>query len=893
MFKLGAPLQCGPATLSVQLSGLRCVGSSRRGVPNQFLREEKYLDEAFYAMDQHCAVSTVLGSAALLEATVERPPVGQKNLDLAHLAEHHSDSFKTLRKPVASTSVNFSGSEQAQILFHGLPQRAVISWTAMIFGCTRAGEYRKALSMYHKMQEEGVVPQKRTFICAVQACGRITDLQAGRGVHADIVKHRFDSDIFVSTCLVSMYAECGSLVDAQLVFDNLSHRDVVSWNAMLAAYAHQGQGMATLQLFQQMHEEGVPANDRTFVSVLQACGKIAEKEDINIVDGKALKLRALWVGQVLHARIQTLGYETDMFVASALVSMYAKCGSVMDARRVFDGLSQRDVVSWTAMLSALAQQGQAEEALQLYERMKEQKLRFDARSLVSVIQACSILAEKEEDAVVDGRPLKRKSMELGRAIHEEAVRRGHGFYLFLCNALISMYGKCGGIVEARHVFDNLLQRDVVSWNAILTTCAQQALAEECLQLYSRMSEENISPNVTTFVCVLQAYSCLAEKEASVLTGDGSPTTLESLRKGKTIHAEARSRGYESDVFVGSALISLYGKCGSIADAQDVFDRLPKRDVVVWNAILAAHVQLGLANKALELFEKMELERILPNETTYMHILQACSHVGVQDICAHIHKKLVLSATNLNLSLGNTLIDTYSKCASMKDAQAVFDALSQPDVVSWNVLIAGYAREGNLDESLRKFDEMQGADVKPDKVTFLSLLAACSHAGMVDEGVAYFQSMSRDYDISPGLDHYVCMVDLFGRAGYFNMVEQLISGMPMRPNLALWLCLLACCRKHGNVVLAERAFDCALRLQRNQAAAYVLMTNIYADAGMWESASKVGKLRDEGGAWDKFEPGQTWIEHGQEVRTFTVGNNSRQWQQDAAYDLLNDLSSELK
>lgn len=751
-------------------------------------------------------------------------------------------------------------------------------------GYAQQGQGEKALQLYHRMQNEGLDGDSRTFVSALQACAHLAEnkdtvlsdgqmarskaLIEGRAIHAEARKKGFESHAYVGSTLIRMYGKCGSVADAREVFNRLSRRDVVSYTAMLATYLQHDLAEVALEVFGQMHKEGVNPDARTFVTVIQACCTLAEEEQY-VGGGHMVKRRSLDQGKAIHAEASMMGFVSNVFVGSALVSFYGKYGSIAEAQFVFDGLLQPNVVSWNALSVAYVQHGQPDKALQFYEDMLELCADVDDRTFVTALQACGLLADGEDDSLVDGKAAKVRALQLGRTLHAEVRRKGYDVDHFVGNALVSVYGKCGSVVNAQEVFDGMLQPDVVSWNAMLGAFTQQRLAEEGLRLYSCM--EGISPSNRTFVLALQLCSILAEREED-LYADERTYKLDSLHKGKLLHAEAWRNGFASDAFVGSAVVCMYGKCGSLVDAESVFDILPLRDVVAWNAMLAAYVHHAQGSQALLLYAQMLEDDVSPDLATYMCVLQACGSAGALDTCVEIHHHVVSSGIDSVILVANTLISAYGKCASMLNAQLVFDALPKPDVVSWNALMAGYAEEGNSDSVLKCYDKMQLANVIPNEVTFLSLLSACSHAGMVNKGLECFKSMG-SYSITASIEHYVTMVDLLGRAGNFTMVEDLLQKMPVQPNLTLWLCLLSACRKHGNVDLGRYAFDYAISLQPKQAAAYDMMSHIYAHAGLWDLAGEVDELRQRLGAWKT--PGQTWIEHEQEMYFFGVGDNDQQ------------------
>lgn len=974
----------------------------------QSLCRSGQLDEALdalVAVDRQGSIPSVELYRCLLKLCSWKGALSQAKYVHAHLTERGLVNTRFLGDSVVITFVKCGALEDALRVFHTLRQRSVTSWTGVIDGHIRVGQWQEALKMYQWMKEDGTHPDKYTFVTLLKACGTCADLQEGRRIHSETAKYSCASDIFVATCLMDMYAKCGSLSDAQSVFDGLTQRDMVAWTVMIAGYAQQGKSETAFQLYCQMREERIHPDSQTLVSVLQACSSLAEKEHVvslggksvrpeslqkgrvihseiwmrgyesdvfvgstlismyskcgaiesaqhifdkalqknvvswnallagysqqgkwrqalhlyhemrrdavcpdartfvsmlqacggrtekkysSVVDGKCLALECLQVGKEIHSEILKRGHESDFFVRIGLLTMYVKCGSIVDAVNIFQSSSQLDVVSWSAMIAGFAQHGEGEKAFELYQQMLEESVPPNDRTFASLLQACGSLAEKEELSVAAGLTLQVDCLHMGKVIHAEVQRRCFGSDAFVCSTLVSMYGKCGSVIDAQNVFDGMFHRDVVSWTAILMAYVQQGLGEEALLLYDKMLQEVVSVDDGTLVIALQACGSLTEKEEPVCVGHHS-LKIGPLHRSKAIHAEARRMSFETDVFVGNTLMSTYGKCGSILDVQYVFDQLLVRDVISWTVLLAAHVNQGHGDRALKLYEKMLEEGVSPDEATLHCILQACGDTGALDVCVEIHRTL-MSGNCWSLFLANTLINAYGKCARMDNAQDVFDTIAEPNVVSWNALIAGYARLGNYAASLCRYKEMQLSGIKPNGVTFLSILSACSHAGMVDEGVKCFNSITKVHDVNPGIEHYVTVVDLLGRAGHFDMINELLSRMPMQPNLSMWRCLLGACQKHGNLAVGKRAFDSAVRLQPNDSALYILMSNIYSDRGMWDCAEDVDETRLIEGARKK--PAQSWIEIDQDVISFLVG----EWkhpEQIRVLELLQELRSHSK
>lgn len=823
--------------------------------------------------------------------------------NLARITAIHADAkrmgFETdgfVGSSLVSLYSTYGNILDARRVFDKLCTRDVVSWTVMLAAYVKQGQPEDALHLYRQMSREGVgvTPNGRTFLCALQACAMLADkegveklkyLEEGKAIHKESWKRGYTSDLFINNTLLSMYGKFGSVGDAINMFDKLPVRDVISWNALLAAYTQQGEAEKVLMLYQEMLEDGMSPNDRTFVNAFQVCSLLSEAEQDDLARGAPTKFEILAKVKALHAEALRRGYSSDLFVANTLINMYGKCGSSADAQSVFDVLQNPDIVSWNSLITAHSQVVDTGVTWRLYRQMMEEGETPDVCTFVSMLQVCGMPSKEEEDTVPEQHGTKMELLEKCKLIHAEIRRRGYHSDLFVANSIVSMYGKCGSIADAQMAFDNLSQPDVVSWNAILAAYIQRGEPEKTLTLFGQMQQTGVSTDARTLVSVVQAWGMIAEKKKD----DRRTERLDVLGKAKVLHAEVLTRGYHCDVFVTSALLTLYGKCGSLLDARCLFDGLANRDVVSWTSMLSAYVELGHGEKALQLFNQMQMEGVTPSDITLVCILRACSSTGILRFCRQIHDSLVSCGRTLSPLLANTLIHAFGRCGSMVDAQSVFNEMPQPNVVSWTALIAGYAREGNSQASLQCFEDMQRACSKPNAVTFLSLLAACSHSGLVGKGVEFFESMSKDFGITPGIEHYCSLVDLLGRAGHFTSLQNLILSMPVPPDLSMCLCLMAACRKNGKVALARETFDAAIALQPKDAAAHVLMSSIYAEAGLWEQANDVNEMRQTAGA--SKEPGESWIANEQEVHTFAA-EDCNHAHKEQVYRLLDTASMEL-
>ncbi|KAG0589139.1 hypothetical protein M758_2G248400 [Ceratodon purpureus] len=711
--------------------------------------------------------------------------------------------------------------EEAQQVFDQL-ERSVHSWNAMVAGYAQYGHVDKAFTLLRQMQEEGLNPDRTTFMSFLNACKSPGALEWGREVHSQATNAGLLSDVRVGNSVLNMYAKCGSIQEARKVFDKMERRTVVSWTMMIGGYADSGRSQAAFDAFQKMQQEGVEPNQITYMSVLNAFSTPAALE---------------W-GKAVHAHIVNAGYESNIVVGTALVKMYAKCGSYKDCRQVFEKLVNRDLIAWNTMIGGLAEGGAWEEASEMYHQMQREGIMPNKVTYVSILNAC----------------VNSASLRWGKEIHSRVIKAGFISDLSVANALISMYSRCGSIKDARLVFDKMVRRDVISWTAMIGGLAKNGLGAEALAVFQDMQRAGVEPNRVTYMSILNACS--------------SPAALDW---GKRIHLQVIEAGLATDTHLGNTLVNMYSTCGSVQDARQVFDRMAKRDVVAFNAMIGGYAAHSLGKEAVKLFNRMQEEGLKPDKVTYMNLLNACANSGSLEWAREIHTLTVTDGLLSDVSVGNALSSTYARCGSFRDAQLVFEGMSKRNVISWNAMIGGLAQHGRGQDALQLFERMKKEGVRPDVVTFVSVLSACSHAGLLEEGRRYFASMTQDFDITPTIEHYGCMVDLLGRAGQLDEAEALIKKMPLQPNTMILGALLGACRIHGNITVAERAAESSLKLDPDNAAVYVVLSHMYAAAGMWDSSTKVRRLMEQRGITK--EPGRSWIEVDGKLHYFVAEDRS--------------------
>ncbi|KAM0941536.1 putative tetratricopeptide-like helical domain superfamily, DYW domain-containing protein [Dioscorea sansibarensis] len=488
---------------------------------------------------------------------------------------------------------------------------------------------------------------------------------------------------------------------------------------------------------------------------------------------------------------------------------------------------------WLENLAQLCHQKDLSKAMATMAAMEDQRCRADPITYSSLIKLC----------------IEKHAVNEGRRVHRHLLDDGRPPKLFLSNSLVSMYVKLNLFEHARRLFDDMPERNVVSWTTMISALVHLDSREEAIKYLIAMQREGIRPNMYTFSAVLRA--------------------CQTLRTLWSIHCCILKCGLELDVFVRSSLIDVYSKYGDLEYGYQVFDEMATRDLIVWNSIIGGFAQSGDGYKALELFIGMKRAGFWANQSTLTSGLRACTGTVMLEMGRQVHVHVLKH--DRDLILNNALLDMYCKCGSLAEANAVFQRMKERDVISWSTMISGLAQNGRSIEALRLFDSMKATGTKPNYITMVGVLFACSHAGLLQDGWNHFNSMAKVFGIEPGREHYGCMVDLLGRAGKLEEALNFIDTMGFQPDSVIWRTLLGACRVHRNSTLAVRAAKEILKLEPEDEGTYILLSNIYADSRRWNDVEKLRKvMRDQG---VRKEPGRSWIEAGKKTHVFIVGDFS--------------------
>ncbi|KAK6138346.1 hypothetical protein DH2020_027930 [Rehmannia glutinosa] len=495
--------------------------------------------------------------------------------------------------------------------------------------------------------------------------------------------------------------------------------------------------------------------------------------------------------------------------------------------------------------------------------------------------------------------------DMGHEILGHVLKMNFDGDIFVHNSLIHFLVSCGELEVACKVFDESCVRDLVSWNSLINGYVRSGRGKEALMIYREMEmERNVDPDEITMIGVVTAC-----------------TQLEDLKLGHEFHRYIRHQGLKMSVPLGNALLDMYVKCGDLDEAKKLFERMedktivswttmvagfakfgyldvarrlfdamPEKDVVPWNAIISAYVQAQRGKEALSLFHEMQAMKIDPDEVTMVSCLSACSQLGALDVGIWIHRYIEKHNLFLNVVLGTALVDMYAKCGNITKALQVFHEIPGRNALTYTAIINGLALHGDAQDALSCFREMIDAGLTPDDVTFLGVLSACCHGGLVEEGREIFSQMSTKFNIPPKIKHYSCMVDLLGRTGLLKEAIELLDSMPVEADAVIWGAVFFSCRIHKNIELGERAAMKLLELDPDDSGIYVLLANMYVERNMWKKAGEVRKMMRERGV-DKT-PGCSSIEVNGNVYEFIVRDKSHS-QTGHIYECLVQLSKQME
>ncbi|KAG5021867.1 hypothetical protein AAZX31_07G065800 [Glycine max] len=453
---------------------------------------------------------------------------------------------------------------------------------------------------------------------------------------------------------------------------------------------------------------------------------------------------------------------------------------------------------------------------------------------------------------------KTLNWHLGIQIHAYMIRSGYEDNLFLSSALVDFYAKCFAILDARKVFSGMKIHDQVSWTSLITGFSINRQGRDAFLLFKEMLGTQVTPNCFTFASVISA--CVGQNGA--------------LEHCSTLHAHVIKRGYDTNNFVVSSLIDCYANWGQIDDAVLLFYETSEKDTVVYNSMISGYSQNLYSEDALKLFVEMRKKNLSPTDHTLCTILNACSSLAVLLQGRQMHSLVIKMGSERNVFVASALIDMYSKGGNIDEAQCVLDQTSKKNNVLWTSMIMGYAHCGRGSEALELFDcLLTKQEVIPDHICFTAVLTACNHAGFLDKGVEYFNKMTTYYGLSPDIDQYACLIDLYARNGNLSKARNLMEEMPYVPNYVIWSSFLSSCKIYGDVKLGREAADQLIKMEPCNAAPYLTLAHIYAKDGLWNEVAEVRRLIQRKRI--RKPAGWSWVEVDKKFHIFAVDDVTHQ------------------
>ncbi|XP_071929818.1 pentatricopeptide repeat-containing protein At2g40720-like isoform X2 [Coffea arabica] len=714
------------------------------------------------------------------------------------------------------------------------------------------GRYFEALQLYAKQSYFPLCTSKFTFPALLKACASLSNLGHGIAIHATIITMGFQFDPYTAASLINMYVKCGSLCNAVQVFENGTHstavaQDVTFWNSMIDGFFKNGLIKEGLFQFHRMQSSGVSPDGYSLCILLRAL-------DSNF---------GVRSGKEIHGYVVRKSFLYDTFVITALIDMYSNFGWPMDAWNVFERLQDKNssIVVWNAMINGFYENGWWNDSLELYTLVKNEGYKLVASTLSTALAACSHV----------------RYLDFGGQVHADVIKVGCEDEQYVCTSLLSMYAKCGLVEDAAKTFNSVANKGVEIWNSMISAYVGNNTAYDALVMYHQMRSGAIPSDSFTISDILVACSVMGLYDF-----------------GRAIHAEIVKRPIQNNLAVQSSLLTMYSKSGSLVNALDVFGSMERKDVVAWGSIISGHSQNRRFKEALDLFKAMESDGMKADPDIMASVINSCVGLENIDLGCSIHGFVIKRRFELDAFVGGALVEFYSKWGQPRLVKTVFSDILNKNLVVWNSLISCYCQNGLLDLSISLLPEMMQHGLYPDPVSITTVLLAISSAvvllkGLVNEGLKLYELM-REYRVEPGMEHYINMVDLLGRAGFLDDAYGFINNMHIEADESVWLCLLSACQVHRKIELGELAAQSLFKMDPTNGSYYIPLLNLYVDAGLQDKAANLRSSMRQRGL--KKTPGCSWIEVKNQVDVFFSGDSSSR-KTIQIYEALQSLRSNMK
>ncbi|XP_038901658.1 pentatricopeptide repeat-containing protein At3g50420 [Benincasa hispida] len=678
----------------------------------------------------------------------------------------------------------------------------------------------------------------------VQKCTSVASLKAARQLHGLILTSIATASSlspYVCNNILSMYARCGAIWESQQVFDKMPQRNLVSFNALIAAYSRShDRAPSAFNLLAKMELEFLRPNGSTLTSLLQAAYSIEDR---------------FW-GSLIHTQVVKRGFVNDVRVQTALIGTYSHCSDLESAGKVFRWTIDKDVVAWNSMIFGNLKHDKLNEALHLFNEMLGIGLIPTQFTYAMILNICC----------------RNGDYLFGRLIHGRMITSNAITDRTLQNVLLDLYCSCGDTHTGFCIFNRIENPDLITWNTIISGCSQNEEEEDkAMKLFQQLQKSSLpKPDDYTYAAVI--------------------STIDNLLSGMSFLAQVIKDGFESSVFVSSVIVSMFFRNGESQAAERVFVSVAEKDVVLWTEMISGYSRIGEGENAIKCFHQMHQNGHELDSFSISLALSSCADLATLKQGEIFHSLAIKTGCEAEIYVLGSLINMYAKNGDLGSAKLIFSQVPCPDLKCWNSMLGGYSHHGQMEQALKLFFELQNHGVKPDQITFLSLFSACNHSNSVEIGQFLWNYM-KESNIIPNSKHYSCMVSLLSGAGLIDEAEEMITKSPFANNdPELWRTLLSSCVLKRNLRVGANAAKQVLRLDSEDSAAHILLSNLYAAVGKWDGVVEMRRRIRE--TIVGKDPGLSWIEAKTHIQAFSSGLRSHPEVDEALLRLRGNMSEEM-
>ncbi|XP_020275567.1 pentatricopeptide repeat-containing protein At4g19220, mitochondrial-like isoform X2 [Asparagus officinalis] len=833
----------------------------------------------------------------------------QNPTDLLVIASAHSLALKTnaladisLRTSLLTSYARACDLDSSLALFNeSVSSCDLISWNAIITACVLNSQFDLSIDLFKEMIAGLGEFDSTTLVIMISGLTRVRNLKHGLMLHGFVVKRGLQGNVYLCNALIDMYAKCGELRRSEFVFGEMEVKDATSWNSITNGCLYNDLPVKSAFFYREMCCSDVRPDQMSLSSVISACSCLEELSGF---------------GESVHSWVIKLGYEgiAHSSVANSLISFYSSCEHVREANKVFKGLGTKNTISWNSMIKCLIENGRIDEGLTLFFSMQSAyKAQPDAITLVTIIPVCGELNLIHQGKSIHGFSIRKgiwvsslpvantlldmylkcdnlvsaellfsrmpskdlvtwntmisgyssselyaeesklmfrellqngqrctlatllailpscispRDLTFGKPVHCWELKYGFGNIISAVNALMLMYIYCGDLRASLALLENILPAsDVVSWNTIISGYVKNGHYRDALGAYKFMYEMlNLDPDPITMSCALSASG-----------------NLEFLSYGQSLHGFVLKSPIGSDVRVRNALITMYFRCGDPLSSELVFQPEGDKNLCSWSSMICGFAQNQDGGKAIEYFHQMKMTSIQPNEISLVGLLCACTHLGNLRFGREIHGYIVRFGFCDNIFIASALVDMYSKCGRLEFSERVFESSAEKTTASWNSMISAYGFHGQGQKAIEHFSKMSDLGIKATKSTFIAILSACSHCGLIDEGWKHYKLMVEEFDLEGTIEHRVLMVDMLGKAGRIHEAYEFVKEMGSKAESEVWGALLSACRDKGDIDMGKLIAEKLFSLESENSGYYVALSNLYAYHGMWNCAEDIRSM----------------------------------------------------